>query len=165
MVVIFWSAAITAGAFVILTAGILYALRSALGKLAQLQASAAAAQDDLHKLTTELSGLVKPAEDTIRAAHRQLQSAESLFTAAGQIGGAIAHTTSAIEQVTSVLSDAAEKHAKRASTKRQAGEAMEWAELGMTAWQLWQSSRREAARTGAEHADVSSAYPKWSRDE
>lgn len=140
-----WSAAIAAGAFVVLVTGILLVLRAALNRLGQVQAAAEAMQKDLHKLSLELSGLVQPAEDTIMAAHRQLESASKLFEAAGQIGGAIAHTTSAVERVTSVLSESAEHHAKRYETKRQVGDALEWAELGMAAWQLWQTSRKTAA--------------------
>ncbi|WP_028610282.1 DUF948 domain-containing protein [Paenibacillus harenae] len=161
-----WSAAIAAAAFVILTAGILLAVRSALGRLAEAQASAAAMQQDLHKLMKELSGLVRPAEDTIRAAHRQLQAVNSLFEAAGQVGGAIANTTSTVERVTAVLSESAEQHAKRAATKRQFGEALEWAELGMAAWQLWQTSRKAAATAGEAHVPVSeSDTESRSRDE
>jgi uncharacterized protein YoxC len=140
-----WSAAIAAGAFVVLVAGILLVLRSALNRLGQVQAAADKVQQDLHKLSLELSGLVQPAEETIKAAHRQLESASKLFEAAGQVGGAIAHTTSAVERVTSVLSESAEQHAKRYETKRQVGDALEWAELGMAAWQLWQTSRKAAA--------------------
>ncbi|OBZ12992.1 DUF948 domain-containing protein [Bacillus sp. FJAT-26390] len=140
-----WSAAIAAGAFVVLAAGILLALRAALNKLGQVQAAADKVQQDLQKLSLELSGLIQPAEETIRAAHKQLESASKLFEAAGQVGGAIAHTTSAAERISSVLSESAEHHAKRYETKRQVGEALEWAELGMAAWQLWQTSRKAAA--------------------
>lgn len=161
-----WSAAIAAAAFVVLVAGILLAMRSALGRLKQMQASAEAMQYDLQKLASELSGLVKPAEETIRAAHRQLQSANRLFEAAGQVGGAIAHTTSAVERVTSVLSESAALHAKRSATKRQVGEAFEWAELGMAAWQLWQTNRKAASPAEDEHVTVSeSDSESMSRDE
>ncbi|WP_139992419.1 DUF948 domain-containing protein [Paenibacillus paridis] len=148
--VITWSAAIAAGAFVILVGGILFILRAALRKLGQMQAMAEAMQSDLHKLTAEIGGLVQPTEETIREAHRQLQAASKLFEAVGQVGGAIAHTTSAAERITSVLSESAEEHAKRHETKRQVGEALEWAELGMAAWQLWQTSRKSAAPSANE---------------
>ncbi|WP_424766806.1 DUF948 domain-containing protein [Paenibacillus sp. sgz302251] len=161
--VIAWSAAIAAGAFVFLVAGILMALRTALGRLMLVQASAAAMQQDLHKLTAELSALVQRAEETLQGANQQLQAASRLFEAAGHVGGAIAHTTSAVERVTSVLSESAEQHAKRSAAKRQAGEALEWAELGMAAWQLWQTNRRSACD---EHEPVSeSVSASKSRDE
>lgn len=146
-----WIAGIAAGAFVILAAGILVALRSALSRLGQVQAEAEAMRQDLHKLSQEISGLIQPAEETIREAHRQLQAASKLFEAAGQVGGAIAHTTSAAERITSVLSESAEQHAKRYRTKRQVGEALEWAELGMAAWQLWQTSRKPETTAEDEH--------------
>ena len=152
--IVTWSAAIAAGAFVVLVAGILLALRSALSRLGQLQAAAESMRQDLNKLSLELSGLVQPAEETIRVMHRQLQSASKLFEAAGQVGGAIAHTTSAAQRITSVLSESAEQHAKRYETKRQVGEALEWAELGMTAWQLWQTNRKAAAPAEDAHEPV-----------
>lgn len=150
--VLTWSAAIAAGAFVILVAGILLALRSAIVKLSHVQASADVMQRDLQKLASEISGLIQPTEEAVRAAHCQLEALSKLFQAAGQVGGAIAHTTSAVEQVTSVLSESAELHAKRHETKRQVGEALEWAELGMAAWQLWQTNRK--ATTSAEDAQT-----------
>ncbi|OMF21331.1 hypothetical protein BK133_28545 [Paenibacillus sp. FSL H8-0548] len=153
--VMIWSAAIAAGAFVILVAGILLVLRSALFKLARVQVMAETMQEDLHKLSLELGGLIKPAEETIIAAHRQLQAASKLFEAAGQVGGAIAHTTSAAERISSLLSESAEQHAKRPETKRQVGEALEWAELGMTAWQLWQTSRKGSVAADHEQRPVS----------
>ncbi|NIK77268.1 uncharacterized protein YoxC [Paenibacillus castaneae] len=143
--VISWSAAIAAGAFVVLVAGILIALRSAIIRLGHVQAAAAEMQLDMHKLASELSGLIQPTEEAIRAAHQQLESVSKLFEAAGQVGGAIAHTTSTVERVTAVLSESAEVHANRHETKRQVGEVLGWAELGMAAWQLWQTSRKAAA--------------------
>ncbi|CAM4240739.1 uncharacterized protein YoxC [Paenibacillus endophyticus] len=153
--VIAWSAAIAAGAFVILVAGILLALRSALRRLDHVQTEAAAMRLDVHKLSTELCRLVEPAEETIRSANRQLQAASKLFESAGQVGGAIANTTSAAEHITSLLSESAERHAKRYQTKRQVGDALEWAELGMTAWQLWQTSRKSEPTARETHDPVS----------
>ncbi|KRE49672.1 DUF948 domain-containing protein [Paenibacillus sp. Soil522] len=153
-IVLTWSAAIAAGAFVVLVVGILLSLRSALIRLGQVQTAAESMRQDLNKLSLELGGLVQPAEETIRVMHRQLQAASKLFEAAGQVGGAIANTTSAAQRITSVLSESAEKHAKRYDTKRQVGEALEWAELGMTAWQLWQTSRKAAASAEDTHEPV-----------
>ncbi|WP_138753233.1 DUF948 domain-containing protein [Paenibacillus sinopodophylli] len=150
-----WSAAIAAGAFVFLVAGILLALRTALHRLGQVQIEAEAMRLDLHKLSTELSRLIQPAEETIRSANRQLLAASKLFESAGHIGGAIANTTSAAERITSLLSESVEQHANHHKTKRQVGEALEWAELGMTAWQLWQTNRKKEMTQGNAHDPVS----------
>lgn len=152
--VMMWSTAVVAGAFVILVGGILIALRSALSRVKQVQAEAEVMRQDLSKLSAEIGGLVQPTEEAIRAVHRQLQAMSKLFEAAGQVGGAIAHTTSTVERVTSILSESAEQHAKRHETKRQVGEALEWAELGMAAWQLWQTSRKAATTAEDEHGPV-----------
>lgn len=148
--VVTWSVAIAAAAFVILVVGMLIAIRTALSRLGRMQASAEEIQQDMHKLALELNGLVQPAEETIRTVHRQLQSANRLFEAVEQIGDVITHTTSAAVNITSVLSESAAHHAKRTATKRQASDTLEWAELGMAAWQLWQSSRKQAEPDGGE---------------
>lgn len=142
MTVLEWSAVVITTAFVVLVAGLLIGMRTALLRVAAVQSSAAAMQQDVHSVTDQLSTLVEPAEQTIRSAHRQLQSVSRLFEAAGQIGGTIEHTTTAVNRVSSVLAQSAVRHAERAAEQRQIGEAFEWAELGMAAWQLWQTNRK-----------------------
>lgn len=149
-----WSAAIAAAAFVILAGGILVAIRIMLIRLAELQRAAEAMQQDIGRLSTQAGRLMEPAEETIRTARSQLESTQRLFQAAGDIGGAIANTTSAIERASAVLSGAADRHAKRAETKQKADEAFEWAELGMAAWQLWQSGRKRASSSQDEERPV-----------
>ncbi|MGO4374385.1 DUF948 domain-containing protein [Paenibacillus sp. 2TAB19] len=168
--IVTWSAAVAAGAFVILVAGLLVGMRILLGRLAQVQQSAEAMQREVARLGEELRGLVPPAEETIRTANRQLTNVNRLFEAAGEVGGAIKHTTSAVQSVTAVLADSAARHAERAATKRQVGEAFEWAELGIAAWQLWQSKRSTAASASADeaghHAHVTAAFSESTgRDE
>lgn len=164
--IVSWSSAIAAAAFVVLTVGILTALRTALGKLSQLQASAAAMQQELLARSKELSVLMQQTEETMKTARRQFQAAGKLFEAAGQVGGAIAHTTSAVESISSVLSESAEYHAKRAAAKRQTVEALEWAELGMAAWQLWQTNRKAAAQDERDHEPATgSGSASGGRDE
>lgn len=148
MTVIEWSAAIAAAAFVLLVAGVLIGLRAAMAKLAGMQASAEAMQREVQRLAKDYGRLVQPAEQTIRTAQNQLQAASGLFNAASQIGGAMEQSASAVRRVSSVLSDQAAQHVERAAEKRQIGEAFEWMELGMAAWQLWQSRRKKAADGG-----------------
>ncbi|MFX3633833.1 MAG: DUF948 domain-containing protein [Candidatus Pristimantibacillus sp.] len=142
MTVLEWSAVVTAAAFVVLVAGLLIGVSIALRRISAVQSSAASMQQEVHTVANQVSTLVEPTEQTIRALHRQLQSASRLFEAAGQIGGTIEHTTSAVNRVSSVLSQSAVRHAERAAEQRQIGEAFEWAELGMAAWQLWQTNRK-----------------------
>lgn len=136
-----WSAAIAAGAFVVFVAGALIGIRVLLVRLARAQASVEAIQADMHKLSAHISDVLKPLEDTVQTARRGLQSTESLFQAAGGIGSAVETTTAAVERVASVWSAAAIKHSEEIARKRQVGEAAEWAELGLTAWYLWQARR------------------------
>ncbi len=155
-----WSAAIAAGTFIVLTVGIMLALRAGLAKLEQVKREtvglqqeltrqaaelAALTRQELSARSAELGGLMQQSEKTMCALQQQLQAASLLFEAAGHVGGAIRHTTSAAEQAAAVLATAASRHARRAETSRRVGEAFDWAELGMTAWQLWQANRKAAA--------------------
>lgn len=147
-----WIAAVAAAAFVALVAGTLLALRAALAKAAALQASAESMRQEIERLARDYRRLASPAEQTIRSVQKQLQAADRLFEAASQIGGAIEHSTSAVHRVSSILSSQATEHVERAAAKRHIGEAYEWMELGLTAWQLWQSRRKNAEN------DVSSEW-------
>ena len=168
-----WSAAIAAGAFVILVIGILIAIRSMLNKMECLRTSAEAAQHDLHKLSAQLGELLEPAEATVRTLHRQLQSTEILFEAAHQAGAAIGHAAAAARQWTAMLSQSAARQTKRMSEKRHADYIQQWTELGISVVKLWQSGRQaESDEQEADHSDVfsesmtrSEGYPKNERSD
>ncbi|MCR2806495.1 DUF948 domain-containing protein [Paenibacillus soyae] len=136
-----WSAAVAAGAFVVLTAGLLIGLRLLLKRVEQTGAAVREAQADLHRLAAEISSVLQPLEESVRSVHRGLEAAEGLVQAVRQVGGTVEKTTSAVERVTDAFSSSAVKHAERIARGKQLGEAAQWAELGLTAWQLWQSSR------------------------
>ncbi|GGG55393.1 DUF948 domain-containing protein [Paenibacillus radicis (ex Gao et al. 2016)] len=146
-----WSAAIAAAAFVVLAAGMLLGIKAALDRLKAVQASAETMMAHMQVTAARLTALADPAEQTILTAQQQLQSVNRLFEAAGQIGESIEHTTTAVNRVSSVLSQSAITHAERAAEQRQIGEAFEWAELGMAAWQLWQTNRKRHNGTESDH--------------
>lgn len=136
-----WSAALAAAAFIVLTVGLLIGLRIFILRLKQAQASIEAVQADIHKLSTEVASVMQPLENTVRSVQRGLDAAEGLVLAVGHISGTVERTTSAVERATSALSASAVKHAERLARSRQLDEAAQWAELGLTAWQLWQQRR------------------------
>lgn len=146
-----WIASAAALAFVILVAGVLLALRKLLQRIAQLQQSAEAVQADMHRLSGEISEVLQPATETVKSLQRGVGSAEELFLAVRDIGGTIRSTTSAVDRTTSLLTESAIRHAERLSRTRQADQAVQWAELGLTAWQLWQSSRTQSASAPPDH--------------
>lgn len=155
-----WIAAAATLAFIVLVAGVLLALRKLLQRFAQLQKSAEAVQADMHRLSAELGEVLKPAGQTVKSLQQGVDAAQDLFHAVRDIGGTIRGTTSAVERTAAVLSDSAVRHAERLARTRQADQAVQWAELGLTAWQLWQSSRprnpsndKAASRENAEWAD------------
>jgi len=136
-----WSAVAAAAVFVVLVVGLLIGLRVFLRRLEQTQASIDAVKADIHKLTDETSAVLKPLEDTIRGIQRGVDAAEGLVQAVRHVGGTVVRTTSAVERVTTALSSSAVQHAERIARSKQLDEAAQWAELGLTAWQLWQSRR------------------------
>lgn len=142
-----WSIAAAAMSFVVLVAGILYAIRIGLKRLERMQASAEALQEELQQLSAQASSLLVPAEETIKTLKEGVQSAEGLFKAVKGAGHTIHQSTSALERVTSTLSDSAVRHAEQLAGKRQLDEAVQWAELGLTAWHLWQWGRKSEAKT------------------
>ncbi|MCM3627134.1 DUF948 domain-containing protein [Paenibacillus glycanilyticus] len=142
MTVMEWSALIAAITFVILAAGLLIGVRTALVRLAKLQLSAEAMQADLKQTSGKMGAFADSAQQTVQTAHHQLQQANRLFEAVGEIGDTIGHTTTAIHRVSSVISQSAVKHAESAAAERQASSMLEWMELGMAFWQQWQTNRK-----------------------
>ncbi|MHA6483617.1 DUF948 domain-containing protein [Paenibacillus sp. strain BS8-2] len=137
-----WIAATAAAAFVVWVGGTLLAIRALLARLAKVQASAAAVQEDMHRLSGEVSQILLPTEQTVRSVQQSVESTEKLFQAARQVGGTIEATTSAVERVATSLSRSAAGHADRLAKRSEVDTAVQWAELGLTAWQLWQSGRK-----------------------
>ncbi|GLX69308.1 DUF948 domain-containing protein [Paenibacillus glycanilyticus] len=142
MTVMEWSALIAAVTFVILAAGLLIGVRALLAKLTKLQSSAEALQEDVRQASGKMGVLADTTEQTVQTVHHQLQQANRLFEAVGQIGDTIGHTTTAIHRVSSVISQSAAKHADSGSAERQASSMLEWMELGMAFWQQWQTNRK-----------------------
>lgn len=136
-----WSAVVAAAAFIMLAAGILIGLRVFILRLKRAQASIEAVQADIHKLSTDVASVLQPLEETIRSVQKGLDAAEGLVQAVRHVSGTVERTTSAVERATTALSASAVKHAERLARSKQLDEAAQWAELGLTAWQLWQSRR------------------------
>ncbi|GMK45695.1 DUF948 domain-containing protein [Paenibacillus glycanilyticus] len=142
MTVMEWSALIAAITFVILAAGLLIGVRTALNRLSRLQLQAETMQEEIRQTSGKMGAFADTAQQTVNTAHLQLQQANRLFEAVGQIGDTIGHTTTAIHRVSSVISQSAVKHAESAAAERQASSMLEWMELGMAFWQQWQTNRK-----------------------
>ncbi|WP_143088414.1 DUF948 domain-containing protein [Paenibacillus algorifonticola] len=142
MIVIAGCAIAATLAFIGLVVGLLLGLRKGLIQLESLQTSADELRGQLQHTAAETVALMEPAKQSLLLVHQQLQNVQSLFTAAGQIGETIEQTTETVSRVSSMLSESAAQHMAKAETRNKAKEAMEWAELGMLAWQLWQTKRK-----------------------
>ncbi|MFF2481536.1 DUF948 domain-containing protein [Paenibacillus sp. NPDC058071] len=153
MSVVEWSAASAAVAFTVLTIGLLLFARAAMIKLAKVQSAADELSRRLQGSAERLERIAEPAEETIRTVNRQLHSVNRLFEAASHIGGTIEHASRAANEAAAVLAKSVSRHAERDSGQRRVEEALDWAELGMAAWQLWQTNRKRRNDADAAHPD------------
>ncbi|WP_331701620.1 DUF948 domain-containing protein [Paenibacillus sp. IITD108] len=154
-----WSIAIAAGAFVVLVAGILLALHKALVHWGRMQITIEELGKQVQATQTELGLILQPAADTVQAINDQLQSSRKLFQAAEQASEAVDQVSKAAGHLTNLLSDAAVRYVEQSSKKqqKQVDEALQWAEIAVIAWQLWQKGRSRAVKmeqSGQEEALV-----------
>jgi uncharacterized protein YoxC len=136
-----WIAAIATAVFAMLAIGILIALHALVLRLNALQKSALEAQAEITRLSQQARAVMIPAEEAARSLQEGLEAAKCWFRAMEDAGSIVAKTTTAAEKAAHVLSQSAVRHAERLSQTREAEQAVQWAELGLTAWQLWRSGR------------------------
>lgn len=166
-----WIAAVATAIFAVLTIGILMALCALVTRLHALQQSVLEAQAEITRLSEETRAVLIPAEEAVRNLQEGLGAAKGWFRAMEDAGSMVAKTTTAAEKAAHVLSQSAVRHAERLSQSREAEQAVQWAELGLTAWQLWRSGRNhtESAQSGhssqTSHASTMQANgnPKFER--
>lgn len=144
--IVTWSVAAASAAFIALAAGSLIFLRAMLHRISRMQAAAETMERELQALAADVRGAVVPAGQTFAAVKQQVERTAKLFEAVERFGDSANQVAGAVHRVSSVLADSAARHAERAAGQyREAiGNAMDWAELGLTAWQLLQSQRESA---------------------
>ncbi len=142
-----WSAAAASLAFVVLTVFAIVTLRSASQKVARLEERSLRVEQEAVALLVELRKLSERAAETTVKLNRQLSRTDRLFEAAEQLEDAVRQTADAAQRVSGTIHRTAVQHVERtaAAHKERIGEALDWAELGWTAWQWWQSKRAAAA--------------------
>jgi uncharacterized protein YoxC len=126
-----------------LTAGMLIWLRAVDRKLGALLASVQAAQRDCAAATQSAAEAAGEASRALRTVNSYLAAASGLFEAAERVGGAAGEAAQAAQRLTAAVTDSAQRHVRGAGGKykRQMAEALDWAEIGYTVWQFWQSKR------------------------
>jgi len=147
-----WSAAAASLAFVVLTVFAIMSLRSASRKLGRLEERSVRVEQEAIALLQELRQLSKQASESTASLNRQLHRTERLFDGTEQLEDAIRQTADAALRVSATIHRTAVRHVERTASvhKERIGEALDWAELGWTAWQWWQAKRAEAAGPSSE---------------
>lgn|GEM_PF-647837 len=137
--------------FAVLTVGLLIGLKKIISRIALIQQSSERLEQDVRALMKKLQGTSERADETLELVSNQLQSVSGLFQAASLFGESVENASAAVNSMTAALSNKARQQAERIENKKLRGldEALDWAEVGMTAWQLWQSVRDKVAKKPA----------------
>jgi uncharacterized protein YoxC len=137
--------------FIILTIGLLIGLRIIVIRLRQMQQAAERLEQDMHALMRRLQGTTERAEITLDLVSSQLKAVSGVFQAASMLGESVENASAAVNAMTAAMANKARQQAERIESKRIKGldEALDWAEVGMTAWQLWQSVRDKVVKKPA----------------
>ncbi|BBH19099.1 hypothetical protein Back11_04440 [Paenibacillus baekrokdamisoli] len=142
-----WMQAVFVAAFVTLVVGVLLWLRSADRKLAQLVQSAQTMELHARAAAIQVGDLVQSTEATMQTVQSQLEGVTKLMEATKRIGSAAEQASSTVSRLANAWSETAEQHISKAGGKykHQIANALDWAEIGCTAWQFWQTKRKENA--------------------
>ncbi|WP_127532528.1 DUF948 domain-containing protein [Paenibacillus kobensis] len=137
--------------FAVLTAGLLIGLKNIVSRIVLMQQSSQRLELDVRTLMVKLQGTTERADKTLALVSDQLKAVSGLFQAASLFGESVENASAAVNSMTAALSNKARQQAERIENKKLRGldEALDWAEVGMTAWQLWQSVRDKIAKKPA----------------
>ncbi|MWC28879.1 DUF948 domain-containing protein [Paenibacillus sp. MMS18-CY102] len=151
MITAAWCAVAATVVFIVLAIGLLIGLRAVVYRLALMQQSTEKLERDMRTLMLKLQGTTDRMDDTLGLVSAQLRAMSGLFQAASLMGESVENASAAMNAMTAALSNKARQQAERIENKRLKGldEALDWAEVGMTAWQLWQSVRDKVANKPA----------------
>ncbi|GGD54220.1 DUF948 domain-containing protein [Paenibacillus nasutitermitis] len=146
-----WLTAASVAAFVMLVLGVLLWLRSVDRKLVQLIKAAEAMERHAGAAAAQTCELMEAASKTLKTVQRQLDDASGMLKSVQRIGETVDHTTRAISALSGVLSETTERYVAKSGGKyqRHLSEALDWAEVGYTAWQFWQTKRKENRNSSA----------------
>ncbi|XEC93257.1 DUF948 domain-containing protein [Paenibacillus tarimensis] len=153
-------------AFVGLVIAVILSLRSAVRRLDHVQAVTSELQRESTQLIGELRTVLGSADMTVQSVRQQLSHTEKLFKSAGELGAALEQTANTVQRVSAALSESAVHQVEQAGRKyrRQIGEALEWVEMGYTAWQ-WVQSKRQSAANNVESTGRDEGHDKDERRE
>lgn len=136
---------IATGAFVILVIAIIVTMRMLIIQLNTIAATATDMKQDISRLSLEFRVLIQSTDETVKIISDSVQSVQGIVHATRQISASLEQTATMVENVTSKLSSRASHFIEQEKVDRQIDDAMQWADLAFSAWQLWQGGRKKSS--------------------
>jgi len=115
-------------------------------RLHTLTEQTVAMQRDLQELSHTCSKLMVTTDATVKEIGEVAATVNQVVGAAKDMGQSISQTATVIRQVSSTLSQRAARYTEERGSK-QLDDMMQWTELAMSAWQLWQTGRQKSKQT------------------
>lgn len=132
-----------AAACIVFVIAAVITLRLFVLRLQALTQKTIALQRDLNELTVACSKLIQTADDTMKEIGDVASTVNQVVGAAKGMGQSIEQTAGVMKQISGVLSQRAAQYVERDRNRGQMEDMMQWTELAMSAWQLWQTGRQK----------------------
>jgi len=136
--------AIACAVFVVAT---LIAFRLLVLRLQILTEKTVAMQRDLQELSSACSKLMVTTDATVKEIGEVASTVNQVVGAAKDMGQSISQTAAVIRQVSSTLSQRAARYTEQERGSKGLDDMMQWTELAMSAWQLWQTGRQKSKQS------------------
>lgn len=134
---------IMAAACIVFVITVLIAMRLFMLRLHILTEKTIELQRDLNQLAQDCSKLLQTTDDTVKEIGEAVSTVNYVVGAAKGMGQSLEQTAGVMKKISGLLSQRAAQYAEQERDKRQLEDMMQWAELAMSAWQLWQTGRQK----------------------
>lgn len=135
---------IIAIAIVITVIAVLICLRIMMAKLNQLLLKTMELEQELFTVTKNSQSLIQQAEKTVSEIGDTFSSINTIAIAAKSMGESVEQTASVMKSVSHIVSERATQYMQSHKQTDPTGNIMQWAELTMSAWQLWLSQKAKS---------------------
>ncbi|MFD2117319.1 DUF948 domain-containing protein [Paenibacillus yanchengensis] len=144
--------------FIVLTIGLLTILHIALKHWIKIQQTVAGLGMQVQATQAEIELILQPTKEAVDRINEQLKSSKKIFTAAEQTTDAVQQMTKAANYLSELLSTTTSRYVELTSHKKQKhiDESLQWAEIAVLAWQLWQNNRIRQAGVDLEGQETES---------
>ena len=151
-----WMLVVCTAAFVMLIIAILLWLRAADRKLERLVHTAERAELQAQTAAAQVSDFVQTAAAMMQTVQGQLEGVSKLMDATKRMGQSAEQVSGTVSRLSDALAQTADRHIAKAGGKykHQIADALDWAEVGYTAWHYWQTKRKENSPSVCSKHDV-----------